>query len=157
MVHITAATTTGRFGLNLLQCSHPPWPHSGGKLRRSRGLGDRGRRGRKDTDTVMMSSESRTSCRKSGLMCTGRASRLRQELREKATSLHGALWNKQMTKSVFQKGLDLPVSTKPANLNSWSQFRHHPSSHCTTSVCRFPRGNLFANFYFCQINLFPEA
>lgn len=148
MVHVTAANTIGQFGQNLLQGS------SLGMFRREAEAQETEKSG---AGTMMVSSRSRTSRRKPGLMCTGRSSWLWQEPLQKAVSLHRALWHSQMTKPLFHRGLDLPVSIKPANPTSWSQIRHHPSSQCTTSVCRFPKANLFASFYFCQINLFPEA
>lgn len=138
---------------NLLQGSSPFLT----TLRNSRSPGDGRRKGRRHIDIMTVLSRSRTNCRKSRMMSTGRASWQRQERQEKAANGHGAWWNTQMTKALLQKELHLLIPFQPANLSSWSQIRHHTTSHCATSVCCFPRSNLFANFYFCQSNLFPEA
>lgn len=116
MVLVIAAPSVGQ---NLHDPSPSPAMLTKGRLRQIRGPGDQGRKGQKQTTRVWCQSKRR--CRKLWLMCSGRASWWWWVPQEKAVSLQSTLWNTQMTKSQFQRGLILLVSTKPANPPPWAR------------------------------------
>ena len=157
MVHVTAATTTGQFRQNLLQGSSPSVAtfrrEAKAEQRPGRWGEERSEEGRHragvEREQQELQSVRADGCWQSLLTAAGAA----------GASLHGGLRNTQMTKISVPKRASSPClhEAEPANPTSWSRMRHRPSSHCTTSLCRFPRATLFANFCFCQINLFPEA